>query len=402
MDGAEHVHDVVVVGGGQAGLAAGYFLRRAGLDFAVLDAGEGPGGSWTEYWNSLRLFSPAEHSMLPGWWMPAEEGREYPSARHVARYLAEYERRYELPVHRPVRVEAVEREGGALRVLAREERGRPSRTPRSVAERPVDGGGRREGEPGGGRPPATPHSPARRPPLVSWRARRVISATGTWRAPHVPDVAGRELFAGRQLHTVDYRGPEEFAGQRVVVVGGGNSAAQILAELSGAAETTWVTTRPPRFLPDDLDGRALFGVATRAQRAAQRGEEAPEGVGDLGDIVVVPTVREARERGALKAEPMFDRLTRTGVAWNDGTSLDCDAVLWCTGFRPVLDHLAPLGLADGRGRIALEGTRSVAEPRLFLLGYGDWTGAASATLIGAGRTAKGTVAEITAALARQG
>jgi cation diffusion facilitator CzcD-associated flavoprotein CzcO len=401
MDGAEHVHDVVVVGGGQAGLAAGYFLRRAGLDFAVLDAGEGPGGSWTGYWTSLRLFSPAEHSMLPGWWMPAEEGREYPSARHVARYLAEYERRYELPVRRPVRVEAVEREDGALRVLARGGRGRPSGTPRSAAERPVDGGGWREGEPRGGRPPATPHSPAQRPPLVSWRARHVISATGTWRAPHVPDVAGRELFAGRQLHTVDYRGPEEFAGQRVVVVGGGNSAAQILAELSEAAETTWATTRPPRFLPDDLDGRALFGVATRALRAAQRGEEAPEGVGDLGDIVVVPTVREARERGALKAEPMFDRLTRTGVAWNDGTSLDCDAVLWCTGFRPVLDHLAPLGLADGRGRIALEGTRSVAEPRLFLLGYGDWTGAASATLIGVGRTAKGTVAEITAALAQR-
>ena len=196
MDGAEHVHDVVVVGGGQAGLAAGYFLRRAGLDFAVLDAGEGPGGSWTEYWDSLRLFSPAEHSMLPGWWMPAEEGREYPSARHVAWYLAEYERRYDLPVRRPVRVEAVEREDGALRVVAREGagRGRPSGVARSPTERPPRGGGGR----------------------VEWRARHVISATGTWRAPHVPDVPGRELFAGRQLHTAGYRGPEEFAGQRVV------------------------------------------------------------------------------------------------------------------------------------------------------------------------------------------
>ncbi|QUX27154.1 NAD(P)-binding domain-containing protein [Nocardiopsis akebiae] len=416
MDGAEHVHDVVVVGGGQAGLAAGYFLRRAGLDFAVLDSGEAPGGSWTEYWDSLRLFSPAEHSMLPGWWMPAEEGREYPGARHVARYLAEYERRYELPVRRPVRVEAVEREEGALRVLAREGTGRglPSGAPRSAAERPLDGGGPQEGETRGGPPPAapgatgppgctgSPDSPAGIPPLVVWRARHVISATGTWRAPHVPDAPGRGLFAGRQLHTVDYRGPEEFAGQRVVVVGGGNSAAQILAELSEVAETTWATARPPRFMPDDLDGRALFDIATRAQRAARRGERPPEGVGGLGDIVAVPSVREARERGALRAGPMFDRLTRTGVAWNDGTALDCDAVLWCTGFRPVLDHLAPLGLADGRGRIALEGTRSVAEPRLFLLGYGDWTGAASATLVGAGRTAKATVAEITAAPARQG
>lgn len=410
MDSAEHVHDVVVVGGGQAGLAAGYFLRRAKLDFAVLDAGEGPGGSWTEYWNSLRLFSPAEHSMLPGWWMPAEEGQEYPSARHVAWYLAEYERRYELPVRRPVRVEAVEREEGALRVVAREGTGRerPSGAAHSPAERSPSGGGRQgsggrqDEEARRGRASEVSHSPAQRPPLTSRRARYVISATGTWRAPHVPDLPGRELFAGRQLHTVDYRGPEEFAGQRVVVVGGGNSAAQILAELSKVAETTWATPRPPRFLPEDLDGRALFDIATRAQRAARQGTAAPEGVGGLGDIVVVPTVREARERGALKAEPMFDRLTRTGVAWADESALDCDAVLWCTGFRPVLDHLAPLGLEDGRGRIALEGTRAVAEPRLFLLGYGDWTGSASATLIGSGRTAKATVAEITSALARKG
>ncbi|WP_150239496.1 ArsO family NAD(P)H-dependent flavin-containing monooxygenase [Nocardiopsis quinghaiensis] len=356
-NGAEHVHDVVVVGGGQAGLAAGYFLRRAGLDFAILDAREEPGGSWTEYWHSLRLFSPAGHSMLPGWWMPAEEGRDYPSARHVAWYLAEYEHRYGLPVRRPVHVERVERADGALRVLARE---------------------------------------------GTWRARYVVSATGTWLAPHVPDVAGREEFAGGQPHTVDYRGPEEFAGQRVVVVGGGNSAAQILAELSQVAETTWVTLRPPRFLPDDVDGRALFDIAARSQRAGGDGGRPVEGIGDLGDIVVVPSVREARERGALKAEPMFERLTRTGVAWADGTALECDAVLWCTGFRPVLDHLAPLGLRDGRGRIALEGTRAVAEPRLFLLGYGDWTGPASATLIGAGRAAKATVAEVTGALAQEG
>lgn len=229
----------------------------------------------------------------------------------------------------------------------------------------------------------------------------MVSTTGTWRAPYTPDLPGRDVFGGRQLHTVNYRGPEEFAGQRVVVVGGGNSAAQIIAELSEVAQTTWATLRPPRFLPDDVDGRALFAIATRHQQASQEGREPSEGIGGLGDIVVVPSVREARERGALKAEPMFDRLTRTGVAWADGTTLDCDTVLWCTGFRPVLDHLAPLGLADGEGRIALEGTRAAAEPRLHLLGYGDWTGAASATVIGAGRTAKAAVAQIADALKRE-
>lgn len=349
----ERVHDVVVVGGGQAGLAAGYYLRRAGLDFVILDGRDGPGGSWGEYWHSLRLFSPAEHSMLPGWWMPAEEGHEYPSARHVTWYLSEYERRYELPVRRPVHVDGVERADGALRVLSRK---------------------------------------------GTWTAGYVISATGTWRAPHVPDVPGRDLFQGGQLHTMDYRSPEEFAGQRVVVVGGGNSAAQILAELSQVAETTWTVRRPPRFLPDHLDGRALFDIATRRLRARQSGARVPPGIGDLGDIAVVPPVREARERGALKTEPMFERITRTGVAWADGSHMDCDAILWCTGFRPALDHLAPLGLQDDHGRIALEGTRAVDEPRLFLLGYGDWTGPASATLIGVGRTAKATVTRITDSL----
>ena len=338
-----HLVDVAVIGGGQAGLATGYFLRRTKADFVILDENDRPGGAWPEYWDSLRLFSPAEHSMLPGWWMPEEKGQEYPSARHVAWYLTEYERRYALPVHRPVRVRRVESAGDRLRLV-------------------TDGD--------------------------TWSARRVISATGTWTAPYIPDLPGRGVFEGEQIHTVDYRGPDRFAGQRVVVVGGGNSAAQILAELSTVAQTTWATARPPRFLPDDLDGRALFAIATRAQRSQSAG------LGELGDIVVVPSVREARERGALKAEPMFDHLTRTGVAWSDDTTMECDTVLWCTGFRPSLDHLTSSGLVDGRGRVAMEGTRSVAEPRLHLVGYGDWTGSASATLIGAARTAKVTVAQI--------
>jgi putative flavoprotein involved in K+ transport len=95
---------------------------------------------------------------------------------------------------------------------------------------------------------------------------------------------------------------------------------------------------------------------------------------------------------------MFARLTRTGVAWADGTEQAADAVLWCTGFRPDLAHLAPLKLRAADGRIATEGTRSVAEPRLHLVGYGDWTGPGSATLIGVGRTAREAVTEITAGL----
>ncbi|MBB6349949.1 putative flavoprotein involved in K+ transport [Nonomuraea muscovyensis] len=342
MTGHPRAVDVLVIGGGQAGLAAGYYLRRAKADFVILDAQERPGGAWRHAWPSLRLFSPAQYSSLPGRMMPAPPGGGYPSAEDTVAYLTDYEQRYDLPVIRPVTVRAVRRGGDRLLV-----------------------------DTGAG----------------TWRARVVISATGTWWRPYVPYYPGIRGFRGEQLHTVDYRGPEPFRGRRVVIVGGANSGAQILAEVSTVADTTWVTQRPPRLLPDELDGRALFALATR--RA-----EGGAGIGDLGDIVVVPPVREARDRGVLKAEPMFSRITAEGVAWPDGTSLACDAIIWCTGFRPALGHLAPLRLRGPDGRIPVEGTRAIGEPRLHLLGYGDWTGPASATLIGAGRTARETVAEI--------
>ncbi|GAA4668389.1 ArsO family NAD(P)H-dependent flavin-containing monooxygenase [Nocardioides nanhaiensis] len=353
---------VVVIGGGQAGLSAGFYLQRAGLeparDFVILDAGEEPGGAWPRMWPSLRLFSPAGYSSLPGWQMPPTQG--YPSAAHVRDYLGEYEQRYRLPLVRPARVVAVRSDGeGPDRPLLVE-----------TAER-------------------------------TYRARAVISATGTWDRPFWPAVPGMREFAGEQLHAAQYREPGPFVDRRVLVVGGGNTAAQLLAEVSTVAETTWVTRRPPRFMADDVDGRVLFQAATRRTRAVQQGgrwdEGAEAGVGGLGDIVMVASVLEARERGVLHAEPMIERLTPEGAVWPDGTRRELDVVLWCTGFRPALAHLAPLQLRGGRHPVRTEppgGTRSAEEPRLHLLGYGDWTGPASATLIGVGRTARDAVAEV--------
>ncbi|WP_406422470.1 ArsO family NAD(P)H-dependent flavin-containing monooxygenase [Streptomyces sp. NBC_00873] len=341
--------DVVVIGGGQAGLAASYHLRRLGLDFVVLDAQATPGGAWQHTWDSLHLFSPAAYSSLPGRLMPPQPGETYPDAAHVVAYLTDYEQRYELPVVRSVRVEAVHRDGEFLRVEA-------------------DAG--------------------------TWQARAVISATGTWWRPFVPAVPGRTEFQGDQLHTVEYRSASDLAGKKVVVVGGGNSGAQIAADLAYDTDLTWVTQRPARFLADDIDGRALFDHATARRRALDEGRTGTGGVASLGDIVAVPPVREARDAGRLKAQPMFTRLTATGVEWADGTTADADAIIWCTGFRPALSHLAPLGLRGPRGHIPTMGTRAVDEPRLHLLGYGDWTGPASATLIGVGRPARDAAREI--------
>ncbi|WP_346163699.1 ArsO family NAD(P)H-dependent flavin-containing monooxygenase [Streptomyces bangladeshensis] len=344
---------VVVIGGGQSGLAAGYHLRRLGVDFVILDAQTTPGGAWQHVWDSLRLFSPAAYSSLPGRLMPPQNGATYPDAQHVVEYLADYEKRYELPVERPVRVLGVHRDGRLLRVE-------------------TDSG--------------------------TWQAAAVISAAGTWWRPFLPATAGRGDFGGRQLHTVGHRRPRDFAGRRVIVVGGGNAGARIAADLAHDTELTWVTRRPPRFLPDDIDGRALFDVATARRRALDEGRTDTGGVASLGDIVAVPPVREARDRGLLRSTPMFTRLTPTGAEWADGTRAEADAIIWCTGFRPTLSHLAPLRLRDCHGRIAVEGTRAVGEPRLHLLGYGDWTGPASATLIGVGRPAREAARDIAASL----
>ena len=342
----EQEHDVVVIGAGQAGLATGYYLRHTNLRYVILDAEPAPGAAWRHAWDSLRLFSPAQWSSLPGWLMAGSAA--YPGRDEVVAYLAAYEARYQLPVQRPVWVQAVRREADGLLVASN------------------------RGE---------------------CHARAVVSATGSWRKPYLPHYPGQELFQGRQIHSAHYRSPDDVAGARVLVVGAGNSAAQILVEVAPIAEATWVTLEPPRFLPDAIDGRYLFEQATARYRAMQEGRPLPPAA-SLGDIVIVPPVKAARDQGILRSMRRFTRFTATGVVWPDGRETTVDAVIWCAGFRPALDHLVPLGITEDDGQVAVKWTRSVREPRLWLVGYGEWTGFASATLIGVGRTARSTVTEI--------
>ncbi|MFC3124163.1 ArsO family NAD(P)H-dependent flavin-containing monooxygenase [Pseudoroseomonas globiformis] len=346
------LRDVVVIGGGQSGLAAGYFLRRGGVDFEILDANDRPGGAWPDAWDSLRLFSPASMNSLPGWPMPPCPGG-YPSRDHVVDYLTQYEQRYSLPIQRPVRVRDIL--GSAEGLTVRTDRG-------------------------------------------TWLAKTVISATGGASKPYIPPYSGRALFRGRQVHSSDYRSPDEFEGQRVLVVGGGNSGAQILAELSKVADTAWVTRQPPRFLPDEVTGRVLFERASERVRAQMEGRKPDLAEESLGDIVMVPSVREARDLDVLHSVRPFDRFVSEGVVWLDGARTAVDAIIWCTGFRPNLSHLAHLGVLTADSHVAVENGRSTREPRLWLLGYGNWTGAASATLAGITRSARDTVHDIQAHL----
>lgn len=346
--------EVAIVGGGQAGLSVAYFLRRANRSFVILDAEDAAGGAWQHAWPSLQLFSPAAWSSIAGWPMPPVQGM-YPTRANVIDYLRQYEARYALPVERPVWVSGVERAGSGFVVRA------------------------------GGRTLA---------------CQAVVSATGTWRKPVTPFYPGQGMFQGVQLHSAHYVGPAAWAGKRVMVVGGGNSGAQIVAEVSQVAETLWVTLQPPVFLPDAVDGRVLFERATARWKAAQEGRTVEQPVGGLGDIVVVASVADARARGVLQARRPFTHMTAHGVVWPDGTASKVDVVVWCTGFAPALDHLEGLGVVQD-GRVAVLGTQAVEQPGLWLVGYGEWSGMASATLVGVMRSARSTAQEIDAYLGRR-
>lgn len=341
--------DVVVIGAGQAGLATAYFLRRTGLSFALLDNQPRSGGAWLHGWKSLRLFSPSTWSSLPGRPMPASESGLYPSRDEVLDYFAHYEARYQFPIERPVCVQQVTRSGTHMLT----------------------------------------HADSR-----MWQSRAVVSATGNWSNPYIPDYPGIKEFKGTQQHSALYVDATPYQNQRVAIVGGGNSGAQILAEVSRVAQTFWITPTPPVFLPDEVDGRVLFERATQRWLAQKEGRTVDVPVGGLGDIVMVPSVREARARGVLVADRPFARFSETGIEWDDGRKQPIDAVIWCTGFRPALKHLSSLGVVGSDGKVEVNQSRSVTEPRLWLVGYGDWTGPASATLAGVMRAARDAVAEI--------
>jgi cation diffusion facilitator CzcD-associated flavoprotein CzcO len=328
-----------VVGAGQAGLSAAYHLVRVGFapfeEVVVLDQSRRPGGAWQHRWPSLTMADVHGVASLPGSVVPeaaaAERANEF-----VPGYFADYESRFALPVLRPVRVQTVTEAGdGRLEV---------------VADRGV------------------------------WRARALVNATGTWDRPFVPWYPGIDTFRGRQLHTADYRGPEELAGARVLVVGGGHSAVQLLAEISEVASTRWVTRRPPCWRTEQtLSPELGRELVTRLEQRVRAGLP-PQSVVEATGLFLRPQERAAAERGVYEREPMFARIVPAGVEWADGRFAPADVILWATGFRAALGHLAPLRLREPSGGVRMEGTRVARDPRVHLLGYGP-----SASTIGGNR-----------------
>jgi len=344
LESETKIFDTIIIGGGQAGLSVGYFMKRTHLDYVILDNQAKPGGAWLHTWDSLNLFSPSKYSSLSGWQMPTTQD-QYPTKAELLNYLSEYEKRYDFPIVRNISVIQVSKKNDVFVI-----------------------------ETNNG----------------DYLCKSVVSATGTAMAPYIPEHPNSDVFKGKQIHSIDYKNTDDLSNKKVLIVGAGNSGAQILAEVSKVTTTKWVTSEPPIFLPEHIDGRYLFVQANDSY--FKKEDEYTHNI-SLSNIVQIESVKEGLKNGIYKDYRPFKAFYDQDVIWSDDSKESFDLVIWCTGFRPNLRHLEQLGITHDN-RIKTESTRSISKPGLWLVGYGNWTGFASATIYGVGKTAKHTVEEI--------
>ncbi|GAA1927779.1 ArsO family NAD(P)H-dependent flavin-containing monooxygenase [Streptomyces sodiiphilus] len=341
---------VAVIGGGQSGLAAARAVRDAGLRPVVLEAGDRPAGSWPHYYDSLTLFSPARFSALAGVPFPGDPDH-YPRRDEVTAYLQRFAADLGVEIRTGARVESVTADGAGFLVRTADGRCLP--------------------------------------------AAGVVAATGSFSNPHLPQVAGSEGFAGRSLHVADYRHPAPYAGQRVVVVGAGNSAVQVAHELASVATVTLATREPVRFLPQRRAGRDLhhwLRVTGFDRLPAAWLTRFVDGA------LVLDTGRYARAlaSGRLDRRPVFTALEERGVVWADGSRERIDAVIWATGYRPAVGYLSGLGALRPDGSPRHDGGVSTTRPGLVYLGLEFQRSFSSNTLRGVARDAEHVVSALAA------
>jgi putative flavoprotein involved in K+ transport len=284
---SEH-REVVVIGGGQAGLAIGYHLARQGRDFVILDAASQPAAAWRSRWDSLRLFTPARFDSLPGRTFPADPD-SYPSRDQVVGYLTDYARDFDIPVELDSPVRAVRKAGDGYAV--------------ELDDRTYD-------------------------------ADQVVVATGPFQTPRIPGNLAEDLDRRVvQLHSSEYRRPEGVPIGRVLVVGGGNSGYQIAEDLAAHPDREVHLSIGSRQtpLPPRIFGRELFGILkatglmnkTVTSRLGQRLRNR--------ETLIGSSTRRARRNG-IQMHTRARSAARREVVFDDGSSLAVDAVIWATGF----------------------------------------------------------------------
>jgi putative flavoprotein involved in K+ transport len=341
---------VVIVGGGQSGLAAARSVQRAGLRPIVLEASARAAGSWPEYYDSLAAFSPARHSAMPGAPFPGDPD-QYPGRDEVAAYLEQYARSLGVEIRLRTRVDAVSADG------------------RGFIVHTADG--------------------------ATIDAAALIAASGTFSNPHRPRLAGQETFTGELFHVADYRNPEPYAGRRVIVVGAGNSAMQVAYELAQVASVTLASRRPLQLVPQFVRGRDVHDWLTSTGF-----DDLPPSW--LARLVTHPPVVDtggyAEALGARRPEPrsMFARLDDGDVVWTDRTREPVDVVLLATGYRPSLGYLRDLGALDADEMPLHAGGVSTTHLGLGYVGLEFQRSFASNTLRGVGRDADHVVGPLAA------
>jgi putative flavoprotein involved in K+ transport len=326
-------HEVIVVGGGQAGLAIGYFLARQGRGFTILEAAAEPAAAWRERWDSIKLFTPARYDALPGLALPGDPDR-YPGRDEVVDYLTAYARHFDLPVQLDSPVRAVRRTGG-IYVVELDDR--------------------------------------------SYEADQVVVATGPFQVPFVPAIAERLDPGVVQLHSTAYRSPDAIPNGPVLVVGGGNTGFQIAEELSGSREVHLSIGSRQTPLPQRILGRDLFWYldATGLIRKTTRSRIGRRMEGR--DTLIGSTPRAIRRRHGVRLHGRAIDAAGASVGFSDGTKVDVAAVIWATGFR--VDHSwVDVAVFDDAGRLVHR--RGVTDsPGLYFLGL-SWQHTRGSALLG--------------------
>jgi len=331
--GARHdLLDVVVIGGGQAGLAMAWHLAREQLRFTVLEAGPELGHTWRSRWDSLRLFTPAQHDGLPGMPFPGPPDT-YPGKDAAAGYLQAYAAAFGLPVRLNARVTRLSRTQDGFDVRTENE---------------------------------------------AFRARQIVVATGPFQVPFVPPVAGRLDGSVTQLHSSAYRSPQALPPGPVLVVGGGNSGFQIARELAATRPVGLSTATKAPVLPQRLAGKDLFWWLTQLRLMRVTTQSRPGRRMSAREFIIGTSRRELQAAG-VRFRPAVTGADGHTIRFTDGTSMDATVVIWATGYRPDYSWIDIPGVTVGGQVIHRRGVTEVSG--LYFLGL-SWQHTRGSALLG--------------------
>lgn len=344
------VYDSIVIGGGQSGLAAAYYLQKEKLNFIILEKNPVNLGSWAKYYDSLTLFSPAEYSSLPGLDFPGGADR-YPHRDEVVQYLKSYAAHFNFAIHHNIDVIKVEKNEDIYIIKTSNDE--------------------------------------------VFHTRSIICASGSFTNPNIPNITGMNDYNGLILHSKDYKNDVEFRNKRVIVVGGGNSAVQIAVELANTADVTIATISPIKFVPQLFLGKDLHFWLTRAGLDKDTSVEGKRYLMENIDGVIDDGFyQNAIAQNKPNPQKMFQKFTKTGVVWEDNTHEDIDAVILATGYRPNFAYLNDLNVLDEAGNPLQKNGINQSSEKIHFIGLPFQTSFASATIRGSGIDAEIVVQDL--------